>query len=56
MRNVVRKWTNDKWNGGVVRQINIQAFAPGPTHEWRGARAIFEGMSIRKEINSYLCK
>lgn len=51
-KNPYIKWVDDKWNTSAVGRTNNQTFILGPTHEWRCAYAIFEGTSIRREINS----
>jgi hypothetical protein len=56
IHNVVKKWTKNKQNVSVVGQANNQVLAPRPTHEWRCARMIFEGTSIKSETNSCSCK
>jgi hypothetical protein len=53
---VVRKWVDDKRNVGVVGWTNNQAHALGLAHEQRLACIIFEGVSTRREANSYSYK
>ncbi len=56
VRNVVRKWADDKGNVGVVGQANNQAPTLEPAHEQRRIHMISKGMFIRSEANSCSCK
>jgi len=56
VHSVVRKWARDKWNIGLVGQVNNQTPTLGPAHERKRACMIFERTSTRSETNSYLCK
>jgi hypothetical protein len=41
--NTIRKWVEDKQNVIVVQRTNNQEPTPGPSHERKHARIIFEG-------------
>jgi hypothetical protein len=56
VHSAAKKWTKDKWNASVVGRSNNQMPAPGPTHEWRCARMIFEKTFTKSEANSYSCR
>jgi hypothetical protein len=55
IQNVVRKWAEDKWNEGVLKQVNNQAPIVGPAHEQKRVRITSKGTFVRNKINSYLC-
>jgi hypothetical protein len=56
VRNVMRKWIEDKWNNGVVEWVNNQVLALGLAHERRYARMISKGTSTKSEANFCSCK
>jgi hypothetical protein len=45
----------DKWNEGVLRQVNNQTPVVELAQEWRCVHTTFEGASIKSEVNSCSC-
>jgi hypothetical protein len=52
---VIWRWAKDKWNERVLEQTNDEVPPTGLTQERRCAHIMFEGASIKREINFYSC-
>ncbi len=52
IRNIVKKWVEDKRNEGVLGRINNQASTIGHAQEWRRVCATPKGTFVRSEGNS----